>query len=583
MLEAIAAYVQNMIIPNPSLSFQARTIHVVAPVEEDDHDDMVIIRNGPGGSDISDHKNSDITLIEPLMDANVSLKAELARERGHCTSLQSAIATILATVKDCIRCEVCTGVLRRQYILTECGHSFCLRCLQMTLCMSLCDHVQFTLGMHRPSYTNESISAQQMAIIQETIHRLSECHLPLPTYKCPKCRSKISSRPIPAFALLQLADDVARLHKEFGQENGYSDTTKVVIDTVPAELTWKYRLLVNGDIVTLSLGTLEPIIVKSLGDDVTSPQMSVSQGSVAQLLLEDNADNLDIVNFPEVMLKNALARSTHDALARMLCALGRSSGDNSIYAVEWFISIGRYSRTYSRTNNVIAALWCAARILEGISGFGLDEGGMAISSRPHSRKLERFARGLARDLAESWDEEPDLNSQSDIPRTDRQTDDSLLEVGFTKGFKTICATLQVATKVMAVLVRLVGADVVQKAGDVVEECFHRLDEYHGYDVIVQNLMGVLGEVIKVIEADEPLTQKEDQDDMQSSMITSSLEPLFEWLSHRKDLLPHEDATDHGPAPYRACGTTKADSAEKQSDSPTTQPKVAEDTEPAPTP
>lgn len=421
--------------------------------------------------------------------------------------------------------------------------------------------------------------------------------------------------------------------------------------------------------------------------EFTSPQMSVSQGSVAQLLLEDNADNLDTVNFPEVMLKNALARSTHDALARMLRALGRSSGENSIYAVEWFISIGRYSRT----NNAIAALWCAARILEGISGFGLDEGGMAISSRPHSRKLERFARGLARDLAESWDEEPDLNSQTDIPRTDRQTDDSLLEVGFTKGFKTIRATLQVAepratlptlsedqpilhqifrlqllsisagilqarytsvliqvlypvlhsivspnphlsltglatlhfmsaamsyaspanlllsnfdyaldsvsrrlsrrwldidaTKVMAVLVRLVGADVVQKAGDVVEECFDRLDEYHGYEVIVQGLVGVLGEVIKVIEAEEPLTQKEDQDDTQSSMITSSLEPLFEWLSHRKDLPPHEDATDYGPAPHKAWGTTKADeeSAEKQSDGPTTQPKVAEDTKPAPTP
>ncbi|KAG1828077.1 hypothetical protein EV424DRAFT_557053 [Suillus variegatus] len=421
--------------------------------------------------------------------------------------------------------------------------------------------------------------------------------------------------------------------------------------------------------------------------EFTSPQMSVSQGSVAQLLLEDNADNLDTVNFPEVMLKNALARSTHDALARMLRALGRSSGENSIYAVEWFISIGRYSRT----NNAIAALWCAARILEGISGYGLDEGGMAISSRPHSRKLERFARGLARDLAESWDEEPDLNSQTDIPRTDRQTDDSLLEVGFTKGFKTIRATLQVAepratlptlsedqpmlhqifrlqllsisagilqarytsvliqvlypilhsivspnphlsltglatlhfmsaamsyaspanlllsnfdyaldsvsrrlsrrwldidaTKVMAVLVRLVGADVVQKAGDVVEECFDRLDEYHGYEVIVQGLVGVLGEVIKVIEAEEPLTQKEDQDDTQSSMITSSLEPLFEWLSHRKDLPPHEDATDHGPAPHKAWGTTKADeeSAEKQSDGPTTQPKVAEDTKPAPTP
>ncbi|KAG2368876.1 armadillo-type protein [Suillus spraguei] len=421
--------------------------------------------------------------------------------------------------------------------------------------------------------------------------------------------------------------------------------------------------------------------------EFTSPQMSVSQGSVAQLFLEDNADNLDTVNFPEVMLKNVLARSARDALARMLRALGRSSGENSIYAVEWFVSTGRYSRT----NNAIAALWCAARLLEGISGFSLDEGGMATSNGPRSRKLERFARGLARDLAELWDEEPDFDTQTDTARTDRQTDDSLLKTEFTKGFKTIRATLQIAepratlptlsedqpmlhkifrlqllsisagilqaryasvliqvlypvlhsivspiphlsltglatlhfmsavmpyaspanlllsnfdyaldsvsrrlsrrwldvdaTKVMVVLVRLVGADVVQKAGDVVEECFDRLDEYHGYEVIVQGLVEVLGEVIKVIEADEPPTQKECQDEMQSPMITSSLEPLFEWLSHRKDPPPHEDATDYGPAPHKAWGATKTEeeSVENQSDGLTTHPKVAEDAEPPPTP
>ncbi|KAJ7287344.1 armadillo-type protein [Mycena rebaudengoi] len=56
-----------------------------------------------------------------------------------------------------------------------------------------------------------------------------------------------------------------------------------------------------------------------------------------------------------------------------------------------------------------------------------------------------------------------------------------------------------ATKVLVILVRLVGADVVNKAGDVVEECFDRLDEFHGYDVVVEGLVEVLGEVIKVIE------------------------------------------------------------------------------------
>ncbi|OJA19563.1 putative protein 4 [Rhizopogon vesiculosus] len=419
--------------------------------------------------------------------------------------------------------------------------------------------------------------------------------------------------------------------------------------------------------------------------EFASPQVTISQGSVAQLLLEDNTDNPVTINFPETMLKNVLSRSAHVALARMLRALGKTSGENCIYAVEWFVSTGRYSRS----TNAVAALWCAARLLEGIGGFNLDEGGMAILSGPRSRKLERFARGLSRDLAELWDEEPDFNSQSDVPHTNRYTDDSLLNTEFTKGFKTIRATLQVAepratapafsddqpilhktfclqllsisagilqaryasilihvlypvlhsivsptphlsltglatlhfisaamsyaspanlllsnfdyaldsvsrrlsrrwldvdaTKVMVVLVRLVGADVVQKAGDVVEECFDRLDEYHGYDVIVQGLVEVLGEVVKVVETEEPPTKNEREDDIQSSMITRSLEPLFEWLTHRNDPPPEEDTADYGPAPQSAWGATKTEqkSDENREDGLTAQPKF--DAEPAPTP
>ena len=418
--------------------------------------------------------------------------------------------------------------------------------------------------------------------------------------------------------------------------------------------------------------------------EFTSPQVTMSRGSVAQLLLEDNADNPITVNFPETMLKNVLGKSAYVALARMLRALGRASGENCIYAVEWFVSIGRYSQS----NNAVAALWCGARLLEGICGFSLDEGGMAIPSRPRSRKLERFARGLSRDLADLWDEEPDLHSQSDTSRTDHHIDDSLLNTEFTKGFKTIRATLQVvepsaaapassinqpilhkafylqllaisagilqarhasilihviypvlhsivspiphlsltglatlhfmsvamsyaspanlllsnfdyaldsvsrrlsrrwldidATKVMAVLVRLVGADVVQKAGDVVEECFDRLDEYHGYDVIVQGLVEVLGEVVKVIEIDEPPTKNETEDNIQSSMMTRSLEPLFEWLAHRDDPSSEEDTTDYGPAPRRPWGASKAEESDEnhEGDS-SSQPNFGD--EPTPTP
>ncbi|KAJ3749335.1 hypothetical protein DFH05DRAFT_1533200 [Lentinula detonsa] len=59
-----------------------------------------------------------------------------------------------------------------------------------------------------------------------------------------------------------------------------------------------------------------------------------------------------------------------------------------------------------------------------------------------------------------------------------------------------------AIKVLAVMIRLVGSDIVERAGDVAEECFDRLDEYHGYDVVVEGLVEVLGEVMKVMQLEE---------------------------------------------------------------------------------
>ena len=61
-----------------------------------------------------------------------------------------------------------------------------------------------------------------------------------------------------------------------------------------------------------------------------------------------------------------------------------------------------------------------------------------------------------------------------------------------------------ATKVLAMLVRLIGSDVVHKAGDVVEECFDRLDDFHGYEIVVEGLLEVLGEVMSVVMIDEEL-------------------------------------------------------------------------------
>lgn len=122
-----------------------------------------------------------------------------------------------------------------------------------------------------------------------------------------------------------------------------------------------------------------------------------------------------------------------------------------------------------------------------------------------------------------------------------------------------------APKVLVVLVRLVGKDVVDRAGDVVEECFDRLDEFHGYTVIVEGLMEVLLEVVRVVETEMdilPVLAKPDKyaapPPEGSDVVPDSkrMEMLLEWLQHRNDP-PPVDEENYGPAPREALGKGKA--------------------------
>lgn len=115
-----------------------------------------------------------------------------------------------------------------------------------------------------------------------------------------------------------------------------------------------------------------------------------------------------------------------------------------------------------------------------------------------------------------------------------------------------------ATKVLVALVRLVGRDVVQKAGDVVEECFDRLDEYHGYEVIVDGLIEVLSEVVKVVEEEEDHKAHTESRPLQSppSPDNTRMEAFLDWFSHRHDQAEeeHESVRDSS-YPREAWGKT----------------------------
>ncbi|KAI0715348.1 armadillo-type protein [Earliella scabrosa] len=396
--------------------------------------------------------------------------------------------------------------------------------------------------------------------------------------------------------------------------------------------------------------------------EFVNPPVVVAQTSAAQLMLESDPSAVHVVPFPELTFRHVDSRSAREALERMFRALGRTAGDEALFAIEWFLDVGQSSRG----QRAVAALWCACRLLEGVGQVSLDSPTSSTITASRGRRLDKFARDLARRVAETWDnlDDEEVSLDNANPKADVIEENTVVE--HVQGLVTMQAlpgtgatsmpsstnhaiiqpllhrvlSLQLlsitagilevrflplllhvlypvlhgivsetsvvsasalaalnfitnstshatpanlllsnfdyaldavsrrltrrwldvdATKVLAVLVRLVGRDVVQKAGDVVEECFDRLDEYHGYEIIVDGLVEVLGEVVKVIEEDEE--NKVPKESRKTAPLPSHVEDprwldnFEEWFRHRHDQPPIEEITRDSSYP-RESGAEK---------------------------
>ena len=135
------------------------------------------------------------------------------------------------------------------------------------------------------------------------------------------------------------------------------------------------------------------------------------------LMLESSLESADQIVFPEVILRQSSSRDTLDALEAMLRALGRAGGKDGLFAIEWFVGIGRQG---TETSSAVA-FWCACRILEGVAGIDLgnsqEKGGHKF--RHEGKRVEKFARWLAKTLSEVWDKDSDdLEGESRPDNTD---------------------------------------------------------------------------------------------------------------------------------------------------------------------
>ncbi|KAG6837679.1 hypothetical protein H0H93_004955 [Arthromyces matolae] len=137
-----------------------------------------------------------------------------------------------------------------------------------------------------------------------------------------------------------------------------------------------------------------------------------------------------------------------------------------------------------------------------------------------------------------------------------------------------------ATKVLALMVRLVGSDIVERAGDVVEECFDRLDDFHGYGIIVEGLVEVLSDVVNVIKdnTENDLLNPSDFSGETEDVRMTSMDDLLDWLPRRHEIDVDEvDNTDYGPAPKEAWGKDKTSASDADDDDAATpEPDPTED-------
>ncbi|KAK7465399.1 hypothetical protein VKT23_005377 [Stygiomarasmius scandens] len=141
-----------------------------------------------------------------------------------------------------------------------------------------------------------------------------------------------------------------------------------------------------------------------------------------------------------------------------------------------------------------------------------------------------------------------------------------------------------AAKVLVVMIRLVGTDIVEKAGDVVEECFDRLDEYHGYQIIVEGLVEVLSEVIKVIALEENVSRagRETRSaQTQRQADNQKFKDFLDWFPTRHNVTTEDDTEDYGPAPRRAWGEGKDKGPENEQDPGAALPTESEEVPPTP--
>ncbi|QRW09047.1 hypothetical protein RhiLY_08046 [Ceratobasidium sp. AG-Ba] len=99
-----------------------------------------------------------------------------------------------------------------------------------------------------------------------------------------------------------------------------------------------------------------------------------------------------------------------------------------------------------------------------------------------------------------------------------------------------------ALQVLRALIRLIGQAIVDRAYDVLDECFDRLDDYHGYSLVVQALIDVLAEVVEAVgREDKGLARENEREEREPEPSGEEIWQGFKtWFKQRGEKKQEDD-------------------------------------------
>ncbi|KAJ7287406.1 hypothetical protein C8J57DRAFT_585090 [Mycena rebaudengoi] len=159
--------------------------------------------------------------VEQLQQANRVLQQKCLKLEGDLGHTQKEISDLKLASKragkivldaveleDHLSCEICTTMMWTPYILSSCGHAYCLKCLvewfDTTLAQHMASHPAWR-PTNQPPFHRMDPRIRAHPYIALIVQQLG----PQPEYSCPTCRAPVHTRPVEDYSLKAIVQAVA--------------------------------------------------------------------------------------------------------------------------------------------------------------------------------------------------------------------------------------------------------------------------------------------------------------------------------------------------------------------------------------